>query len=213
MNYTLEFKKNIVEKYQQRIPVTKLSREYKIPRSSIYNWIDSYLEKPIGEINVSKKQYNSPITMMNRMKDEYKILKKVLESVDLSMTKRLDYAKQLNQKGYSVHMVCRLLDINRSTFYHDKFRKPQVTLIEENDQEFKPVIKRLFDITEGRLGARKIRTLMMKEGHQISERRVKRLMNEMSLVPNKPDDDYNNYHKRKYVHCHDFLGHTAPPKV
>jgi putative transposase len=39
---------------------------------------------------------------------------------------------------------------------------------------------------------------MMKEGRQISERRVKRLMDEMDLVPNKPDDDYNNYHKRKY---------------
>ncbi|MCF7926323.1 MAG: IS3 family transposase [Candidatus Izimaplasma sp.] len=97
-------------------------------------------------------------------------------------------------------MVCRLLGINRSTFYHDKFRKPEVTLIEEDDQEFKPVIRRLFDVTEGRLGARKIRTLMMKEGHQISERRVKRLMVEMDLVPNKPDDDYNNYHKRKYAY-------------
>ncbi len=116
------------------------------------------------------------------------------------MTERLDYAKQLHEKGYSVHMVCRLLDINRSTFYHDKFRKPEVTLIEENDQEFKPVISRIFNLTEGRLGSRKIRTLMMKDGYQISERRVKRLMDEMDLVPNKPDDDYNNYHKRKYTY-------------
>lgn len=200
MNYTLEFKKNIVKKYQQRIPVTKLSREYEIPRSSIYNWIDQYLENPIEAINISKKQFSSLLTKMNRMKDEHKLMKKVLSSLDLSKSERLDYAKQLHQKGYSVHMVCRLLDINRSTFYHDKFRKAEVTLIEENDKELKPVIKRLFAITEGRLGARKIRTLMMKEGHQISERRIKRLMNEMSLVPNKPDDDYNNYHKRKYAY-------------
>jgi transposase-like protein len=198
MNYTLEFKKNIVKKYQQQISVTEISREYEIPRSSIYNWINLYLEKPIEEFNISKKQYNSLIIKMNRIKDEHKIMKKVFESLELSMSERLDYAKQLNEKGYSVHMVCRLLDINRSTFYHDKLRKPEITLIEEDDQTFKPVISMLFDVTEGRLGARKIRTLMMKEGYQISERRVKRLMVEMDLVPNKPDDDYNNYHKRKY---------------
>lgn len=200
MNYTLEFKKSIVEKYQQQISVTDLSKKYEVPRSSIYNWIDLYLEKPIEDINISKKQFNSLISKMNRMKDEYKLMKKILSSLELTMAERLDYAKQLHEKGYSVHMVCRLLDINRSTFYHDKFRKPEVTLIEENDQEFKPVISRLFDVTEGRLGARKIRTLMMKDGYQISERRVKRLMDEMDLVPNKPDDDYNNYHKRKYAY-------------
>lgn len=200
MTYTLEFKKSIVEKYQQQISVTEISKEYEIPRSSIYNWITLYLEKPIEEINVSKKQYNSLISKMNRMKNEHKILKKVFSSLDLPMSERLDYAKQLNEKGYSVHMVCRLLDINRSTFYHEKFRKPEVTLIEENDQEFKPVISRIFNLTEGRLGARKIRTLMMKEGYQISERRIKRLMDEMDLVPNRPDDDYNNYHKRKYAY-------------
>jgi len=200
MTYTLEFKKSIVEKYQQQISVTEISKEYEIPRSSIYNWITLYLEKPIEEINVSKKQYNSLISKMNRMKNEHKILKKIFGSLDLPMSERLDYAKQLNEKGYSVHMVCRLLDINRSTFYHDKFRKPEVTLIEENDQEFKPVISRIFNLTEGRLGARKIRTLMMKEGYQISERRIKRLMDEMDLVPNRPDDDYNNYHKRRYAY-------------
>lgn len=200
MIYTLEFKKSIVEKYQQQISVTKISREYEIPRSSIYNWINVYSEKPIEEINVSKKKYNSLISKMNRFKDEHKIMKKVLESLELSMSERLDYAKQLHKNGYSVHMVCRLLDINRSTFYHDRFRKPEVTLIDEDDQEFKPVISRMFNLTEGRLGARKIRTLMMKDGYQISERRVKRLMDEMDLVPNKPDDDYNNYHKRKYAY-------------
>jgi transposase InsO family protein len=127
-------------------------------------------------------------------------MKKILSSLELSISEKLDYAKQLHEKGYSVHMVCRLLDINRSTFYHDKFRKPEVTLIEENDHEFKPVINELFEFTEGRLGARKIRTLMMKEDYKISERRVKRLMDEMGLVPNKPDEDYNNYHKRKYAY-------------
>ncbi|MCF7926324.1 MAG: helix-turn-helix domain containing protein [Candidatus Izimaplasma sp.] len=100
MNYKLEFKKNIVEEYQKRIPVTKLSRDYEIPRSSIYNWIDLYLEKPIEEINVSKKQYNSLITKMNKMKDEHKLMKKILASLDIPLSERLDYAKQIQKKGY-----------------------------------------------------------------------------------------------------------------
>ncbi len=74
MNYTLEFKKNIVEKYQHQISVKDLSEKYEIPRSSIYNWIDLYLEKPIEDINISKKQYYSLITKMNRIKNEHKLM-------------------------------------------------------------------------------------------------------------------------------------------
>lgn len=58
MNYTLELKETILEKYKKGKSVASLIREYEIPRSSIYNWLDLYLEKSIEDINVSKKQSN-----------------------------------------------------------------------------------------------------------------------------------------------------------
>ncbi|MFO7969222.1 MAG: IS3 family transposase [Bacillota bacterium] len=159
-----------------------------------------YVEKPIEEINISKKQYKAIKTKMKQLSDEHAMLKNLINKISLTTEQKLDFAKKLDAMNYPIHMICRILSLRRSTYYHCKLRKPDITLIEENDQEFKPVIKRLFDFTEGRLGARKIRSLMMKEGYQISERRVKRLMVEMNLIPNKPDDDYKNYHKRKYAY-------------
>ena len=198
MYYSKEFKKKIISKYSGGVSVTKLSRGYQIPRSSIYNWIDLYMEKPIEEINISKKQYKASETKMQRLHDEHVISKNLLVKMELTTERKLEFAEELDSKNYPIHMICRILNLRRSTYYHVKLRKPKITIIDFDDKKLKPLINDIFDKTNGRLGARKIRTLMMKENQKISERRVKRLMNEMNLIPNQPDENYNNYHKRKY---------------
>jgi putative transposase len=200
MSYPIESKNRIIEEYKNGKSVSKLIKEFQVPKSTIYNWIDLNSEKPTEELLISKHKLKQLEDKLERILHERTILMKILESLEISISQKLDYAKQLNQKGYSVHMICRVLNINRSTFYHDKFRKPEVTLIEEDDSIFKPIIDEIFTKTNGRLGARKVRFLVMKEGFVISERRVQRLMGEMNLVPNRPDDDYNNFHKRKYAY-------------
>jgi putative transposase len=200
MNYPIESKNSIIEEYKNGKSVSELIREFQVPRSTIYNWIDINSEKPFEELFISKHKLKQLKEQLERTLHERTILIEILDSVEMSISQKLDYAKQLNQKGYSVHMICRVLNMNRSTFYHDKYRRPEVTLIEADDSTFKPSICKIFTKTNGRLGARKIRFLMMKEGHVLSERRVQRLMGEMNLIPNRPDEDYNQYHKRKYAY-------------
>jgi putative transposase len=60
--------------------------------------------------------------------------------------------------------------------------------------------KSIFNESDGRFGGRKIRIQLVKDGHIISHQRVLRLMKEMELKPNLPDENYDNYHKRKYAY-------------
>ena len=117
--------------------------------------------------------------------------------MNLSINQKIGAAVSFDDE-YPIHSICRVLNLNRSTYYHNKYRKPKVTMIEKDDEKYNPIIKAIFEDSKGRLGGRKIRRIMMKDNNTISEKRISRLMKEMNLVPNKPNEDYKNYHKRKY---------------
>jgi len=117
--------------------------------------------------------------------------------LNLSSHKKLKFAITLCNE-YSIHSICRVLGLHRSTYYHNKFRKPKVTKIDGEDDVYKPIIKEIFQESKGRFGSRKIRKIMIKDGFIISERRITRLMKEMELVVNQKSKDYNYAHKRKY---------------
>lgn len=198
MNYTLEFKKSIVEKYQQQISVTEISREYEIPRSTIYNWIDLHIERDLTDFKTSKQKILNDKAKLTRFKNENEISYYVLSKLKISKRKKLEFVYLLSEMEYPVKAICRVLDIDTSSYYHDKNRKPNQTLVELDDEKFRPLIKSVFDESDGRFGGRKIKIILKRKGHTISHSRVVRLMKEMNLKPNQPDDNYNNYHKRKY---------------
>lgn len=182
MNYTLEYKKGIVMEYESGISVSKLACDNNLNRSTIYYWIDTLLAKPIEDILISKSEYKRLEIKSKRIKDEHAILKSLLEEIYLTNKEKVEHAKKLHSQDYPIHMICRLLNLRRSTLYYHITEKPEVKQIVVDDEKYKLIITQIFTDTEGRLGARKIRIIMMNKGYQISERRVKRLLNEMNLI-------------------------------
>ena len=83
---------------------------------------------------------------------------------------------------FGVHAPCRVLGVLRSTYYHHAMRRPEQTVIEKEDEIFRPIIQQIFEETQGRIGAKKIRAIMMTQGYTISPERISRLMKEMGLV-------------------------------
>lgn len=55
-------------------------------------------------------------------------------------------------------------------------------MIEKEDELFRPIVQQIFEETQGRIGAKKIRAIMMTQGYTISPERISRLMKEMGLV-------------------------------
>lgn len=90
----------------------------------------------------------------------------------------------------------------RSTYYHYALRRPEQTMIEKEDEIFRPIIQQIFEETQGRIGAKKIRAIMMLQGHTISPERISRLMKGMGLIcsSNVKGTRYNFAPKGVYRH-------------
>ncbi|MFA5037287.1 MAG: IS3 family transposase [Candidatus Izemoplasmatales bacterium] len=200
MKYTIELKSKIIELFNNGMSITMLSKEFNIPRTSIYHWIDLFVEKPVNEFSLTKRNIYDNQIKLERLELINTIQHYVISNLLISKERKLELVYLLAEKSYPIKTICRILGIETSTFYHDKNRKPEVYLIDEQDDKFKPLIQSIFTESNGRFGGRKIRIQIVKDGHIISHLRVVRLMKEMGLKPNQPDDNYNNYHKRKWAY-------------
>lgn len=198
MIYTLEFKKRIITKFQEGESVSNLSKYHSIPRTSIYNWINILQKKSFHELSISKRQLYEYQRKIEKLDRENQIQQYIISNLNIPKRNKIDLVCLLEEKQYPIKAICRILSLNTSAFYHDKNRKPEVYQIDEEDEQFKPLIQCIFNNSDGRFGSRKIRILLKKDNYVISHARVVRLMKEMNLKPNQPDENYNNYHKRKY---------------
>ncbi len=115
---------------------------------------------------------------------------------------KLSAMKQL-QNEYSTHVLCNVLEVNRATFYNYILRSPETTIIQQEDEEFRPLINEIFEKSGRRFGVRKIRAKLMENQYVISEKRTSRLMKEMGLscqsniYPNATNDRKYKYYPNK----------------
>ena len=151
--------------------------------SFIYNWIKEH------KISSSKND-GTPITAktvhllekrIKKLEAELEIWKRCGCTLDSPLHEKLISIEKLVPE-FGVHAPCRVLGVLRSTYYHHVLRSPKQTVIEKEDELFRPVIRKIFEDTQGRLGAKKIRVIMMTRGYTISPERISRLMKEMGLV-------------------------------
>ena len=103
-----------------------------------------------------------------------------------------------NAHKYSVSAMCRVLQVNRSTYYYEaKQRSDETGLSTE--------ITEIFKTSRNNYGTRKIKKELMRTGKQVSRRRIGRIMKQEGLVSNyttaqfKPQKDTCNESKTENV--------------
>ena len=94
--------------------------------------------------------------------------------------------------------MCRVLQVNRSTYYYQAEQKP-------DESGLRSEITEIFRASRNNYGTRKIKKELMKKGRQVSRRRIGRIMKQEGLVSNyttaqfKPQKDTCNESKIKNV--------------
>ncbi len=73
--------------------------------------------------------------------------------------------------------MCRVLQVNRSTYYYEAKRKP-------DESELPSEITEIFKASRNNYGTRKIKKELVKTGKQVSRRRIGRIMKREGLVSN-----------------------------
>ena len=100
---------------------------------------------------------------------------------------------------YSVHELCEALDVSRGTFYNHIFRRVDRSKYEEEKTQLMLKVKQIFDDSEQRYGADKIRTVLAESGLRISAKRVLSIMQELGLHSIRTDAKkvYKNQMRKK----------------
>ena len=192
--FTDEERVAAVKKYESGYTAESVSTEYGISRSTLYTWRKQLQPDDRGQI--PRKQYLME-QELQRLRIENQIYRESGCCPTSPLDSRIEAIHRLKNQ-YSIHILCRILDVNRATFYHHEFRSPEITQLEEGDALLKPLILEIFQNSSGRFGARRIRVKLLQAGHVVSERRVSRLMKELKISSKGPSPRVNSANDRQY---------------
>ena len=211
--YPEEFKRMIVKQYQRGSSAKEICTQHSIARSTLFLWVKQYTTNEAGQI--PREQYLMQ-KELERLRIENQIFKICGCAASSPLSDRLA-AIDTHQKKFSLHALCRVLQVNRSTYYHHALRAPDQTQLQIEDTVLKPLVKKVFEKSKGCFGARKIRAKLLQEGHIVSERRVLRLMKELKLSTKGSRPKLNSANDRQYQYYPNKLKQNfltdAPNKV
>ena len=193
--YSEAYRQEIVERYHSGgSSAQALCAQYGIARSTLFLWCKQYSADETGQ--VPRERYLMQMELQ-RLRIENQIFRESGCCPSSPLDMRLNAIHRLKE-SYSVHALCRVLDVNRSTFYYHELRAPEKTLLEMEDETLKPAIAEIFERSCRRFGARKIRAKLQQKGDAVSERRLLRLMKELGLSNRPAHPKLNSANDRHY---------------
>lgn len=175
-------KQQLVEQYQNGMPVASLCAEASVFQSTLYSWINAYKITEGDFVNrVTLTDYNALSRKVKRQEDIIQILKTVNCTIGSVLNEKLDELEALHGK-YSVRVLCDALEVSRGTFYNHIFRnKRDNSSYEKRWEDLRVAVREAFDEYNQMFGAGIIRTTLTGQGYQTSEKMVTELMREMGL--------------------------------
>ena len=189
-----EFINKVVEQYKSGTSVKELCEQHNISRSTLFLWVKQHTPNEIGKLPRDLYLLEKEV---ERLRIENRIYKVCGCSAASPLADRL-VAIAAHKNDFSIHALCRVLEVNRSTFYHYDRRSPDVTAIQKEDTKLKPLISDIFAKSHGIFGARKIRVKLKEKGYTVSEHRILRLMKELGLPSKGKRPKINSANDRQY---------------
>ena len=194
--------------YRAPYDESQLSKEYGVSLSAINKWVRLYstVKTEDGEI-LTAKQVKAMQKRLLQLEEENLILKKAIAFLHAGLEKRLN-AVHLLRFQHKIKTLCRVLRVNRSTYYKH-FSVGESNRAKE-DRLIKSHILTLHGKFKKRLGVKKMTCMLKSEyGIKIGTSRVRRLMRSMNLPkifskksPNRStkseSGDYKNLLNRKF---------------
>ena len=168
-----------------RSPKT-IEGKYGICKSALYR-----LHKKIqAEQRIVVKDYTAgQIAAMKRklatLEEENQIFRQSGCGTSASIDEKIAAVKQL-QDDFTIHSICRTLNLAKGTFYNRLYRTPAETIFEQCDNELSTIVREIFDASNGRFGAKHQRQLPAPTGGQrsFSQRALQPLVATSELCQN-----------------------------
>lgn len=208
-----ELKQHVIKRcFMNGEPVKLVAEEIGYSPSLIYKWIREYREKghflsmkkTTANLNVdpadieSAEDLNALKAQMLDMQMEIDILKETINvlkkdpGIDQTALTNREKAVIIDalKNKYSLPALCQKLDLAKSSYYYQE----KAIHAEDKYLELRKRIIQLFRDNRNTFGYRKIHTLLRKSGIIVSEKVVRRIMKQESLiVRQRYKHKYNSY--------------------
>jgi len=176
--YSTEFKQQVIHEHIEGASSLELAQKYGLARSSVTLWKRQL--KTNFQPSKSREEYLAQ-QELERLRIDSQIFKECGCSLTAPPAERMAAVLRL-QDRYSIHSLCRVLNVRRSTVYYYNRRAPKEKVVDKEDLALKPLIAELFEKGRGVLGAKRLKVLLLEEaGYIVSVRRISRLMKELGL--------------------------------
>ena len=196
--YPDEFKKQVTAICLAGISLVTVSKKYHISLNTLYRWRKEHQQ---AEDQSTTKDY---LTLCRQHERQGHILQIVrLSNIidDVPRCKRLEILARLHEQfeQYSVHELCEALNISRGTFYNHIFRRTDRTEYLQKQQELMLQVQRIFDDSQQRFGAEKIRVVLAENGIRVGKKRIRQIMQELNLISIRENAKSNYRSRQEYL--------------
>ena len=200
--YPLEFKKQAIRRYEKGESIPALCQELHISQSTFYHWRNQYRSIQTSAHTYTPAEFDVLVRRLQKAEHKLSIiqLSGYLSKVPLQdKLATLEHFHNEMSDLYSVHELCEALNVSRGTFYNHIFRRADRSKYESEKAQLMLKVKQIFDDSEQRYGADKIRAVLAENGLRISTKRVLSIMQELGLHSIRADAKkvYKNQMRKK----------------
>lgn len=187
MPYSKPFRKQVLDRCKNGVPVSSVAKESGVPRSTIYRWLKGENFVEVSEQNYSPNDIRTLEHKVAKLEKIVAILKTVPCTVHAPLKERLNALEQIHGE-YDVHTLCEALDVSRGTYYnHIRRNKRDNVWYKKREEAYRILIHEIFFEFDQVLGAKKIHAILQQRGHSISPKYVARIMQDLGLSSIRTD--------------------------
>ncbi|HEY8804589.1 MAG TPA: IS3 family transposase [Clostridium sp.] len=178
-HYTDEFRNTLVELYNSGKSLADLSREYGIAKSTVTVWINKSKPIVVGkDKTITTAEYQQMLKKMARLEEENEILKKGHCYIRKEITNIFNFISN-NRKQYHIKIMCKVLNVARSSYYKSLSKKKSKREIENKTIENQ--ILEIYTASKKCYGSPKINISLKEFGTNISLKRTQRIMKKLGI--------------------------------
>lgn len=186
--YKEEIKKQAIQSYQAGQPVSTISQTLQLSASTVYRWIGKEDISASNGYEFTPLEFKTMAKRLDRTRHLIQIIQQSGLINEVPLQKRLEILAGLHEhETYSVHELCDALDVSRGTFYNHIFRKADRSEYLKSQKELMIQVQHIFDESEQRFGAEKIRVRLAENDVHVSKKRIAEIMKELDLHSVRPE--------------------------
>ena len=198
IEYPVDFKRKIIRRYEKGESIKELSQEFHIAQSTIYHWRKLFCSIQTPQHTYTPKEFDVLSRKLEKMEHEVEIIRLSGFLAKVPLRRKLEVLEKTYRENqqFSVHELCEALGVARGTFYNHIFRRVDRSKREEEQAELMLRVQQIFDDSQQRFGAEKIRTILAQNGMKVSAKRISAIMQELDLRSIRSDAK-KQYKKRQ----------------